>query len=151
MVETHTFTLIFNWISQFYFNLCLHILIDRDQSTTYQTKSHLTNNHSKFEKHFVARIKVLMNFAVDKYWKRLPVSEMFSQQIVLFVAALICAISSIAAAEYKVVETINGQVRGVLKTTLLKNRTFYSFKGIPYAEPPVGDLRFKVNTLLSFN
>lgn len=62
-----------------------------------------------------------------------------------------CAISSIAADEYKVVETNNGQVRGLRKTTLLKNITFYSFKGIPYAKPPVDELRFKVNICSSVN
>ena len=43
-----------------------------------------------------------------------------------------------------------GQVRvsqGCLQGELVKNQyggSFYSFKGIPYAEPPIGDLRFKV-------
>lgn len=54
------------------------------------------------------------------------------------------AISNIAADEYKIVETTSGGVRGVRKTTLLKNVEYYSFKGIPYAKPPIGDLRFKV-------
>lgn len=66
---------------------------------------------------------------------------MFLAHIVI---ALICAVNSIAGEQYKIVKTLNGQVRGVRKTTLLKEIPFYSFKGIPYAKPPVGDLRFKV-------
>lgn len=46
--------------------------------------------------------------------------------------------------QYKVIDTNNGQVRGARGTTLLKNLTFYSFKGIPYAKPAIDDLRFKV-------
>lgn len=36
---------------------------------------------------------------------------------------------------------------GILEGELLENDyggKYYSFKGIPYAEPPLGDLRFKV-------
>lgn len=36
---------------------------------------------------------------------------------------------------------------GVLEGELVENEygdTFYSFKGIPFAQPPTGDLRFKV-------
>lgn len=44
-----------------------------------------------------------------------------------------------------IVETRNGPVRGVLKNTILKDVPYYSFKGIPYAKPPIGSLRFKVN------
>lgn len=102
----------------------------------------------KWNQKLIEHIKGLMNFAVDQYWMWLPKAKMCSLQIFLFGAALICAISSIAADEYKVIETINGQVRGVQKTTLLKNIKYYSFKGIPYAKPPVGELRFKVNNLL---
>lgn len=51
--------------------------------------------------------------------------------------------------EHKIVETKNGQVRGIRKTTLLKNIPFYSFKGIPYAKPPIGELRFKVNKIIA--
>lgn len=41
-----------------------------------------------------------------------------------------------------IVETTYGPVRG---STLLSrgNREFFGFKGIPYAAPPVGELRFK--------
>ena len=43
-----------------------------------------------------------------------------------------------------IVNTANGQVRGHKAYTLFDEKIFYTFKGIPYAEPPVGSLRFKV-------
>ena len=39
-----------------------------------------------------------------------------------------------------------GQVRGS-KMSTVSDREFYAFRGIPYAEPPIGDLRFKVRYL----
>lgn len=47
--------------------------------------------------------------------------------------------------EYKTVDTNNGKVRGIRKTSLIKEVNFYSFKGIPYAKSPTGELRFKVS------
>ena len=46
----------------------------------------------------------------------------------------------------KIVCTANGRVRGHRAHTFFGNKRFYAFKGIPYAEPPVGALRFKVCT-----
>lgn len=43
--------------------------------------------------------------------------------------------------------------QGILRGQFLKtynNRTFSSFTAIPYAEPPVGDLRFEVSLRLIF-
>lgn len=51
--------------------------------------------------------------------------------------------------KYRVVETKSGQVRGIRETSFLKNVDFYSFRGIPYAEAPVGELRFKVSTFIA--
>ena len=36
-----------------------------------------------------------------------------------------------------------GQLRGKVATTF-QGLDYYSFQGIPYAKPPVGELRFKV-------
>lgn len=47
--------------------------------------------------------------------------------------------------QYKVVDTVNGRVRGILKTTLINQTEYYSFKGIRYAKNPIGNLRFKVS------
>ena len=37
----------------------------------------------------------------------------------------------------------NASVKGVVKYATERIRGIYSFMGIPYAEPPVGKLRFK--------
>lgn len=47
-------------------------------------------------------------------------------------------------------ETINiklkqGDLSGTIEKTFLKKQDYYAFRGIPYAEPPIGRLRFKVN------
>ncbi|XP_037044089.1 esterase B1-like [Bradysia coprophila] len=42
-----------------------------------------------------------------------------------------------------IVQTNCGPVRGKLFETLFDKRSYYAFKGIPYAEPPVNKLRFK--------
>lgn len=46
-------------------------------------------------------------------------------------------------------KTINGHLRG-LKQTSIEGFDFYAFKGIPYAKPPVGELRFKVRKIQTF-
>ncbi|XP_067638389.1 esterase B1-like isoform X2 [Eurosta solidaginis] len=44
--------------------------------------------------------------------------------------------------ETVVVPTTYGQVKGVKRKTIY-NQTFYAFEGIPYAKPPIGELRFR--------
>lgn len=38
-----------------------------------------------------------------------------------------------------------GYVEGFEKTTVLNDKNYVAFTGIPYAEPPIGQLRFKVS------
>lgn len=52
--------------------------------------------------------------------------------------------------EEPVVLTGLGRVRGsVLRSRL--GELFYAFRGIRYAKPPVGDLRFKVSCVVNLN
>ncbi|XP_031635056.1 venom carboxylesterase-6-like isoform X2 [Contarinia nasturtii] len=43
-----------------------------------------------------------------------------------------------------IIKTKSGLVSGIWQKTYKSNKLYTSFKGIPYAEPPVGDLRYKV-------
>ena len=43
-----------------------------------------------------------------------------------------------------IVVTKSGLVQGTEETSF-ESRQFFSFRGIPYAEPPLGPLRFKVS------
>lgn len=45
-----------------------------------------------------------------------------------------------------VVTIQEGQIKGMVSEDV-RGGKFYSFMGIPYAKPPVGDLRFKVTLL----
>lgn len=46
-----------------------------------------------------------------------------------------------------IVQTKNGTLRGVVQRNV-ENEDYCAFKGIPYAQPPIGDLRFKVSLIL---
>ncbi|XP_046991420.1 esterase FE4-like [Schistocerca americana] len=64
---------------------------------------------------------------------------------VLFVSTIVLSCFSpcfINAQEYVTVSIQEGDVRGQVESTRT-NKTMYSFRGIAYAEPPVGDLRFQ--------
>lgn len=73
-------------------------------------------------------------------------ASMCSIQLLLMVSMIVCDVISISHNDYKTIETNDGPVRGKLGITLLNNVSYHSFKGIPYAKPPTGNLRFKVNT-----
>lgn len=49
--------------------------------------------------------------------------------------------------EFPVVSLFHGDIRGFLEKSS-KGRSFYSFLGIPYAKPPIGNLRLKVREQL---
>lgn len=67
-------------------------------------------------------------------------------QFVLLSVTVLIAISIVNADEIKtIVETNSGPIRGKLFKTLFDQQPYYAFKGIPYAESPVNDLRFKVS------
>ena len=48
--------------------------------------------------------------------------------------------------ETEVIETPAGRIQGSVSTSR-DGREYYEFLGIPYAKPPVGELRFEVNLL----
>lgn len=57
--------------------------------------------------------------------------------LVLFLVSLVNV-----NAKRPIVEISNGKIRGEIMFTP-NNRSFYAFRGIPYAKPPLGDLRFQ--------
>lgn len=50
-----------------------------------------------------------------------------------------------------IVETKSGLVSGKEVSSILPDEKYYSFLGIPYAEPPVGELRFMVSYMTYYS
>lgn len=50
----------------------------------------------------------------------------------------------------KIVVSVNeGQIRGIKQVSKFSGTEFYSFFGIPYGKPPIGNLRFKVRSCIN--
>lgn len=47
--------------------------------------------------------------------------------------------------QFCTISTKSGRIRGKQNRTLFENKLYYSFRGVPFAKPPINELRFKVN------
>lgn len=70
----------------------------------------------------------------------------FNFNIVWSLVLVFCVIVPFiyATDKFVLVQTASGPIRGKSASTIFDNKLYYAFKGIPYAEPPIGNLRFKV-------
>lgn len=65
-----------------------------------------------------------------------------------FVFCLMTSLASIWASERPTVTSQKGQIVG-LEEKSFSGRNYFAFKRIPYAEPPLKELRFKVTNLVN--
>lgn len=70
--------------------------------------------------------------------------------LVVFVAIGIIFVQDVDAGVHKIVETNYGKVKGIIGKTFFKEKTYFAFKGIPFAKPPIGELRFKVHPIMIY-
>lgn len=69
----------------------------------------------------------------------------FGLLIFLYFSSIVSESSVENDQQFCTIETESGRIRGKSNSTLLLRKLFYSFRGIPFAKPPINDLRFKVN------
>lgn len=65
--------------------------------------------------------------------------------LIVFSSVILVSVNSYDLIEfvYRTVNTNSGPVRGRLNRTLLQQKDYFALKGIPFAEPPIDELRFK--------
>lgn len=70
---------------------------------------------------------------------------MFGTLVLGLIAFLIVNVRQhvMAQGQYKLVRSITGPVRGERRLSMFDQRQYYAFRGIPYAEKPIGPDRFK--------
>lgn len=71
------------------------------------------------------------------------ITRMLVKEVLLWVTLKVVMVAAVASEGYNV-QLRQGTIRGT-KVVEEVSRPFYTFEGIPYAKPPVGDLRFKVS------
>lgn len=67
--------------------------------------------------------------------------------LLLRMMIILLLIHELKASKSPIINTKLGKVKGSTMKTYL-GRTFYAFRGIRYAEPPIGQFRFKVHTII---
>lgn len=89
---------------------------------------------NKKEEHFVSiRLVAVVNMNYVRVNYLLGVMLLYSLSGVELKSQKLCTI-----------ETKSGAIRGRQNRTLFENKLYYSFRGIPFAKPPIKHLRFKV-------
>ena len=63
---------------------------------------------------------------------------------VLSVLIVLFTVLYFTGANSEIVNTKNGPVQGATLQTIIENKAYTAFRGIPFAEPPIQSLRFKV-------
>lgn len=69
---------------------------------------------------------------------------MITNILFVFISIIVYSVS-VFCAEKPVVDTSHGKISGKYLTTLYENIEYAAFMGIPYALPPIKDLRFLVS------
>lgn len=72
----------------------------------------------------------------------------FNSFVLFFFIELLCSETSEASKNSPVVEIQSGKIRGTIETGVTGEK-YLAYKGIPYAKPPLGDLRFEVSNSCS--
>ena len=76
-----------------------------------------------------------------------PVSVL---QIVFSLTCIVVSSHLSLCAESPIVEIQQGKLQGVVLTFPHSHKGYFAFTGIPYAKAPIGNLRFKVRSRISF-
>ena len=61
-----------------------------------------------------------------------------------FIILLNLADRGLSKKDFSVIETKYGKIEGTQDKSAWTQRSFYEFRGVPYAVAPVGELRFEV-------
>lgn len=74
----------------------------------------------------------------------------------LLLTLLMVVVGGVSAASSEsqmapLVETREGVISGVVEESVKGTSTFYAYYSVPYAKPPVGNLRFKVTSFFFFH
>lgn len=71
---------------------------------------------------------------------------MFKHNVNFIIIGILSIILNICGSDNVELTIKQGTVSGLEENTIFQEKSYYSFKGIPYAKPPTGELRFKVST-----
>lgn len=73
---------------------------------------------------------------------------LFNRLVLIVCLIMMATVSGGSATKSSIVQTDSGRVKGTHETTLLGQREYSAFRGIPYAKAPIGPLRFKAPVAL---
>lgn len=68
----------------------------------------------------------------------------FNNNSIKFLIITIFLIQLIKCDQFKTIEIENGLIRGKILQSVYLKSDYFAFRGIPYAKPPIGNLRFKL-------